>query len=66
LCAAESTLSSDHGYLQSFVAAFAAYPKNRLAKRYGPIFDELTRAGILGIGKWQNGSPVHWLRSTTI
>ncbi len=39
------TISSDHAYLQSFVAAFAAHPKNRLAERYGPICDELTRAG---------------------
>ena len=39
------TISSDHAYLQSFVAAFAAHPKNRLAERYGPIRDEITRAG---------------------
>jgi hypothetical protein len=39
------TLSSDHRYVQTFLDAFVNHPKNQLDQRYGPICDELTRAG---------------------
>lgn len=41
------TLGSGHRYVQKFLEQFLTHPKNDMTHRYGPMCDELTRAGEL-------------------